>query len=112
MGYKRRMTLARLLRPFSYKREAVARRVAELRQRDGDHCRRCRRLLRFDLPDGHDLGPKIEHGIGGSASDPSLTHRRCHSAGTDHTAEVVERRKRANEAALFAKPARKRKRAA
>lgn len=106
-----RMILARFLRPFSSRREAVARRVAEIRGRDGDHCRRCRRLLRFDLPDGHDLGPRIEQAVDEPLAD-CLTHRRCHSAGTDHTAEVAERRKRANEAALFAKPARKRKRAA
>ena len=47
------MTLPRPLNPFFYKREAAARRVAQLRQRDGDQCRRCRRPLRFDLPAGH-----------------------------------------------------------
>lgn len=101
------MTLPRLLNPFFYKREAAARRVAQLRQRDGDQCRRCRRPLRFDLPAGHDLGAVIEAFSNDAkvlVEDLCLTHRRCHSAGADHTAEVAERRKRQNEAALFAKP--------
>ena len=106
------MSLVRYLNPWSYKREQAARRLAELRQRDGDACRRCRRALRFDLPDGHDLGATIVHGTSGAVADSVLTHRRCHSAGTDPTAEVAERRKRKNEAELLAKPAKRRKRAA
>ena len=106
------MSLARFLNPWSRKREAAARRIAELRQRDGDACRRCRRTLRFDLADGHDLGPKVEPGASDALADACLTHRRCHSAGTDHTAEVAERRKRHNEAALLAKQSKRRKRAA
>ena len=101
------MSVKRFLRPWSYKREQLARAIAALRQRDGEQCRRCRRPLRFDLPDGHDLGARIEQ----SVSDSFLTHRRCHAAGADHTAEVTERRKRHNEAALLSKPKR-RKRAA
>ncbi|GAA4725158.1 hypothetical protein H9L13_00080 [Sphingomonas lutea] len=96
------MSAARFLRPFRYKREQTARQVAALRQRDGDSCRRCRRLLRFDLPDGHDLGPTIAAGDG--EAEQCLTHRRCHAAGADHTAEVLARRRRQNEAALFGKP--------
>ena len=103
------MTLARLLKPFTYKREALARRVAELRQRDGDHCRRCRRALRFDLPGGHDQGAMI---VRISDEVQCLTHRRCHAAGADHTAEVAERQRRKNEAALFDKPRKRTKRAA
>ena len=106
------MSLARFLKPWSYRREAAERRLAELRQRDGDSCRRCRRPLRFDLPAGHDQGAVIEGAAGGPAADQCLTHRRCHSAGTDHTAEVAERRRRKNEADLLAKPAKRRKRAA
>ena len=106
------MSLVRYLNPWAYKREQAERQLAELRQRDGDACRRCRRQLRFDLPDGHDLGPRIEQGASDAGAGLYLTHRRCHSAGTDHTAEVAERRKRKNEAALFAKPAKRRKRAA
>ena len=106
------MSLVRFLNPFSYRREQAARRLAELRQRDGDACRRCRRRLRFDLPDGHDLGATIVGGAGDSLADTVLTHRRCHSAGTDHTAVVAERRKRKKEAELLAKPAKRRKRAA
>lgn len=105
------MSLARYLSPWSYKREQAERQLAELRQRDGDACRRCRRPLRFDLPDGHDLGPKIE-GASDADADRYLTHRRCHSAGADHTAEVAERRKRKNEAELLAKQPKRRKRAA
>ena len=103
------MTIARFIRPFAYRREQAERQIAELRQRDGDSCRRCRRKLRFDLAEGHDLGPRIEPGAGETLC---LTHRRCHSAGADHTAEVTERRKRKNEAALFAKPKKRSKRAA
>src|SRR5688500_14411625 len=106
------MTITRFLRPFSYKRDAAERQLAELRQRDGDACRRCRRQLRFALPDGHDLGPKIERGASDAGADRYLTHRRCHSAGADHTAEIAERRKRKNEAELLADRPKRRKRAA
>ena len=105
------MNLSRFSNPFSSKRDA-ARRMAELRQRDGDQCRRCRRPLRFDLPDGHDLGAMIIRLAGDDLADQCLTHRRCHTAGADHTSEVAERRKRKNEAALFAKPRKRAKRAA
>ena len=106
------MSLARYLNPWSYRREQAERQLAELRQRDGDACRRCRRPLRFDLPEGHDLGVTIVGGAGDALAETFMTHRRCHSAGADHTAEIAERRKRKNEAELLAKPAKRRKRAA
>ena len=106
------MNLARYLNPWAHKRAVAERQLAELRQRDGDSCRRCRRPLRFDLPDGHDLGATIVGGASNAVAESFLTHRRCHSAGTDHTAEVAERRKRKNEAELLAKQPKRRKRAA
>jgi len=64
--------------------------------------------MRFDLPQGHDLGPKLES-IGAEAgAEPAaldtlcLTHRRCNAEGLDHTSEVQERVRRKNEAELFA----------
>jgi hypothetical protein len=56
-----RRLIARYVTPWVSKREKEEqRRVAELRQRDGDNCRRCRRPIRFDLPRGNDKGPKVE----------------------------------------------------
>jgi len=103
-----RTTVARYLNPWKYKREQEAqrRRVAALRQRDGDQCSRCRRPLRFDLTPGHDSGPKIEQAAAGAADaldNLCLTHRRCHPDGVDHTDEVQERVRRKNEAELFVK---------
>ena len=108
------MALARYVTPRKYKRaQEQIRRMAELRQRDGDECRRCRRPMRFDLPDGHDSGPKIEQ-VAPIASEESpsldnfvLCHRRCTAEAADNTREVTERVRRKNEAELFAK-ARKR----
>jgi hypothetical protein len=80
-------------------------RVAALRQRDGDDCRRCRRPMRFDLLAGHDLAPKIETmaSVDIEAIDNlCLTHVRCNAQGADNTAEVTERVRRKNEAELFA----------
>ena len=94
--------------PWALRKDRERRqRVAALRQRDGDDCRRCRRPLRFDLPSGHDLGPKIEC----IANDTDfLTHGRCNPSMIDHTGEVLERVRRKNEAELLARP-RKRRRA-
>jgi hypothetical protein len=91
--------------------------LAALRERDGDNCRRCRRPIRFDLPRGHDKGPKIERIEPGAADEPRridnlcLTHGRCNAAGADNTDEVTERIRRKNEAALLSKPRRAKKRA-
>lgn len=103
-------SLARFVTPFSYRRaQEEAARVEALKARDGDCCRRCRRPIRFDLTEGNDRGPKIEP-IGPQPADGTvdmstlvLCHRRCNAAGADHTSEVQERRRRSNEAELFAK---------
>ena len=101
-----RSTIARYVNPWKFKREeAEQRRIAALRDRDGDSCSRCRRPLRFDLTPGHDSGPKIEQiapGTVDALDNLLLTHRRCHAEGIDHTGEVQERVRRKNEAELFA----------
>jgi 5-methylcytosine-specific restriction endonuclease McrA len=103
-------TIARLVVPWKYKREqAEAARVAALRARDGDECRRCRRPMRFDLPAGHDQGAAIQQVLfdadGGEVAldNLCLTHRRCHGEAADATGEVTERIRRRNEAELFAR---------
>jgi hypothetical protein len=110
-------SIVRYLNPWKHRREQERQqqRLAELRRRDGDDCRRCRRPLRFDLTEGHDLGPKIEAILSAGAADENLdnfclTHRRCIGEGADHTHEVTERLRRKNEAELFAS-SRRRKRA-
>ena len=93
--------IARYVNPWKFKREQEERqRVAELRKRDGEDCRRCRRPMRFDLTAGHDLGPKIEAIPSGELC---LTHVRCNAQGADNTAEVTAGVRRKNEAELFAK---------
>jgi len=97
--------IAKYVTPWRFRREQQAKRVAALRERDGDDCRRCRRPIRFDLAPGHDKGPKVE---GGGADERALDdlflcHGRCNAAGADHTAEVTERIRRKSEAALFTK---------
>ena len=112
-----RDTIVRYLNPWKLRRQQEEeQRLAELRRRDGDDCRRCRRPMRFDLPEGHDSGPKIEP-IAASepGSEPSLDnlvlcHRRCTAEAADATREVTERVRRKNEAELFA-TSRRRKRA-
>lgn len=103
-------TIARLVNPWRFKREAAEEaRVAELRRRDGEDCRRCRRPIRFDLPAGHDQGPKIQF-LSGETRAPDnccLTHRRCNADGLDVTQEVQDRLRRKNEAELFAKSRRR-----
>lgn len=109
-------TIIRYVNPWKFRREEEARRLAALRQRDGDECRRCRRAMRFDLVEGHDLGPKIETILTDSAEAAEsldnlcLTHRRCIADAADATREVQERVRRKNEAELFAR-SRKRRRA-
>ena len=106
--------IARYVNPWKYRREQEElQRVSALRQRDGEHCRRCRRPMRFDLPNGHDLSPKVE-GVLPTPTDEMpvldnlcLTHRRCSSEGVDVTDQVVERVRRKNEAELFAKAKRR-----
>ena len=106
-------SIAHYLTPWKLKREREAERVRALRSRDGETCARCRRPMRFDLPDGHDQGARIEEIAPGSAAldNLRLTHRRCNAPGLDHTVEVTERIRRKAEAELFTK-SRKRKRKA
>ena len=112
-----RKLIARYVTPWVSKREKEEqKRVAELRQRDGDNCRRCRRPIRFDLPRGNDKGPKIEtillssSGIAEPLESLCLCHGRCNAESGDNTVEVTERVRRKSETALFAK-SRKRARA-
>ena len=108
--------IVKYVNPWKFRREQKAQRVAELRRRDGDNCRRCKRPMRFDLPDGHDLMPKIEEIVAMSAGATEaldnlcLTHVRCNAKHGCDTAEVKERARIKHEAALFAK-SRKRRRA-
>ena len=110
-------SLARLLTPWTLSAKRAPHRLDQLRSRDGDTCRRCRRPMRFDLPSGHDQAPRIEQLQPGPAAAPIaldelfLCHVRCHAGMTDHTAQVAERVRRKAEAELFAKPKRRRKRA-
>jgi hypothetical protein len=100
---------------WTSRKEKERRRIATLRSRDGEDCRRCRRPLRFDLPSGHDLAPKIEPMAVDAKADEleqmCLTHWRCNPSMLDHTGEVLDRVRRKAEAELLAKPKR-RKRAA
>ena len=105
--------ITKYLIPWKYKREQNARLVAEVRRRNGDNCSRCRRPIRFDLKDGHDQGPKIEHVVhavnGGKDEFQNLclTHGRCNPAGADNTVEAKERTRRKNEAELFSRSKRR-----
>jgi len=111
-------SLARFVTPWSYRRaQEEAARVEALKARDGECCRRCRRPIRFDLPAGHDKGPKVERIAPGDTGPElfenlCLCHGRCNAAGADNTDEVAERIRRKSEAELLAKkPRRTRKRA-
>lgn len=102
-----RFDLARFVTPWKFRRQQQERRLAALRERDGDDCRRCRRPIRFDLQPGHDKGPKVETILAGAAGDEPidnlcLCHGRCNAAGADHTDEVTERIRRKSEAELLA----------
>ena len=105
-----RSFIAKYVSPWALSRDKHRQqRVAALRQRDGDNCRRCRRPVRFDLPRGHDRGPKIEAIIPGVDSEEGsidnlgLGHGRCNAVGADHTVEVTERIRRKSEAALLSR---------
>lgn len=110
-------TIIKFVNPWKFRREQNELRVTALRHRDGDNCSRCRRPLRFDLPDGHDLMPKVEEIVakpaGGSEAldNLCLTHVRCNAKHGCDTAEVKERARIKNEAALFAKSKQTRRRA-
>ena len=101
--------IAKYVTPWRFRREQQEQRLAALRQRDGDNCRRCRRPIRFDLAPGHDKGPRIETVDTGAAAAAEtldrlcLCHGRCNAAGADNTDEVTERIRRKSEAALLSK---------
>jgi hypothetical protein len=105
--------IVKLLNPWRARREEMQRRIDELRKRDGDTCRRCRRPMQFDLPAGHDSAPAL---IQLSAETFCLCHGRCNAETVDNTTEVQERMKlrfEAQAAAQRRKAARRpRKRAA
>jgi hypothetical protein len=111
-----RTIIVKYVNPWKFRREQERQRLSALRQRDGDDCRRCRRPLRFDLPRGHDMGPRIEEILTDPAEGAEeldnlcLCHGRCNAEAADHTSEVQERVRRKSEAELFAK-SRPRKRA-
>lgn len=101
--------LARYVNPWKFRRQQNEQRLTELRRRDGDNCRRCKRPLRFDFPDGHDLGPRVEPILpladGGTEAldNLCLTHGRCNAKHGCDTAEVKERARVKHEAELFVK---------
>ena len=105
-------TILRFVNPRKFRREQEAHRLDALRKRDGDECRRCRRPMRFDLADGHDLGARVEQLLPGAEEleNLCLTHRRCIPDSADVTPQVLERVRRKSEAELFSK-ARTRRRA-
>jgi len=101
-------SFTKYLNPWKFRRERkLGLLLTALRARDGDNCARCRRPMRFDLPDGHDQSGAVElaapEGSGAALDNLRLCHRRCNAPGSDHTVEVIERMRRRNEAALFAK---------
>lgn len=100
-----RTIIAKYVNPWKFRREQDEARLRALRQRDGDDCRRCRRPMRFDLPDGHDLGARVEQLLSGGEwiDNLCLTHRRCIPESADVTREVQDRVRRKSEAELFAK---------
>lgn len=106
-------SIASYLNPWRFRREQREQQLAQLRQRDGEICRRCRRPIRFELPAGHDLAAKIEQVVPGvdCPDNLCLTHGRCNANRGDETIAVRERLRPMREAELFAK-ARKRRRAA
>ena len=109
--------LVRYVNPWRFRREQNEGRITALRHRDGDTCKRCKRPMRFDLPDGHDLMPRIEEIVPGtvgaveSIDNLCLTHVRCNAKHGCDTAEVKERARIKHEAALFAKSKQRRRRA-
>ena len=110
-----RSVIIKFVAPWKFRREQNEERLRELRRRDGDNCRRCKRPLRFDLPDGHDLGPRVEPVLpippGGieTLDNLCLTHGRCNAKHGCDTAEVKERARIKHEAALFEKSRRRRR---
>lgn len=113
-----RQFLARYVSPWTLRREREQQqRIAAIRSRDGENCRRCRRPIRFDLPDGHDKGPRVLSIESNPAAEPQpiealcLCHVCCNAAGADNTDEVQDRVRRKSEAALLPKSRKTSKRA-
>ena len=110
--------IIKYVNPWKFRREQHAARVAALRSRDGDNCKRCKRPMRFDMPDGHESMPKVEQivpqpaGADDDIGNLCLTHVRCNAKHGCDTAEVKERARIKNEAALFEKSKQKRRRRA
>ena len=104
-------SLARFLNPWGFRRDQRQLRLQALRSRDGDCCRRCRRPIRFELPEGHEHGARVEQVVPGSDSldNLCLTHGRCNAKSGDDTSVVRERLRPHREAELFVKDRRKRK---
>ena len=103
-----RSFIAKYVSPWALRKDKqLLQRVAALRERDGDNCRRCRRPIRFDLTRGHDKGPTIQRIAIDAVAEPQgldelcLCHLRCHAAGADNTDEVTERIRRKSEAELL-----------
>jgi hypothetical protein len=104
-----RSFLAKYVSPWTLRKDREQQqRIATLRSRDGDDCRRCRRPLRFDLPEGHDKAPVILSLETVAEGEPEplenlcLCHARCNGEPADQTGEVRERIRRKAEADLFA----------
>ena len=107
-----RSFLAKYVSPWALRKDKVEQqRLAALRDRDGDDCRRCRRPINFDLPRGHDKGPTMlpiadqPAGEAATLDNLCLCHVRCHAAGADNTGEVTERIRRKSEAELLSRSA-------
>ena len=103
-----RSFIAKYVSPWALRKDKqLLQRVAALRERDGDNCRRCRRPIRFDLTRGHDKGPTVQRIAMDAAAETRsldelcLCHLRCHAAGADNTDEVTERIRRKSEAELL-----------
>jgi hypothetical protein len=109
------LSFTRYLNPWAYRRQLREQRLAALRSRDGDDCRRCRRPIRFELPMGHDHGAKIERVVPAgreTLDNLCLTHGRCNAKSGDNTLEVRERLRPQREAELFTKARKRRRKAA
>lgn len=105
-----RSFIAKYVSPWALRKDRqLLQRVAALRGRDGDNCRRCRRPIRFDLPRGHDKGPAVERIFAATIDGREtldnlcLCHGRCNAAGADNTDEVTERIRRKSEADLLSR---------
>lgn len=94
-----RGSIGRFLNAWKARDEQRQQRLSELRKRDGDNCRRCRRPIRFDLPSDHDSAPAVVHvgarpgGDGADLDDLCLCHARCNAEAGDSTLAVQERLK-------------------